>query len=182
MDCLKRESRKRRHEEYTTFSRKRKTQESAVPAPSKKSFRWSTYLPEKFNAIAAPVNLFINPFPTGPNRFQIGMKLEAIDPENCSLFCVCTIVDIQGYRLKLTFDGYEYMYDFWVNADSMDIFPPGWCTKTKRILQPPKGKTIDKFNWLQYLTECKAIAAQRALFTHLNVSLGTHNPFKVKDI
>ncbi|XP_014090068.2 lethal(3)malignant brain tumor-like protein 3 isoform X3 [Bactrocera oleae] len=179
LDCLKRESRKRRHEEYTTFSRKRKTQESAVPAPSKKSFRWSTYLPEKFNAIAAPVNLFINPFPTGPNRFQIGMKLEAIDPENCSLFCVCTIVDIQGYRLKLTFDGYEYMYDFWVNADSMDIFPPGWCTKTKRILQPPKGKTIDKFNWLQYLTECKAIAAQRALFTHLNVSLGTHNPFKI---
>ncbi|XP_019847762.2 uncharacterized protein LOC105231507 isoform X1 [Bactrocera dorsalis] len=179
LDCLKRESRKRRHEEYTTFSRKRKTQESNVPAPSKKSFRWSTYLPEKFNAIAAPVNLFINPFPTGPNRFQIGMKLEAIDPENCSLFCVCTIVDIQGYRLKLTFDGYEYMYDFWVNADSMDIFPPGWCAKTKRILQPPKGKTIDQFNWLQYLAECKAIAAQRALFTHLNVSLGTHNPFKI---
>ncbi|XP_028897394.2 lethal(3)malignant brain tumor-like protein 3 isoform X2 [Zeugodacus cucurbitae] len=179
LDCLKRESRKRRHEEYTTFSRKRKTQESYVPAPSKKSFRWSTYLPEKFNAIAAPVNLFINPFPTGPNRFQIGMKLEAIDPENCSLFCVCTIVDIQGYRLKLTFDGYEYMYDFWVNADSMDIFPPGWCAKTKRILQPPKGKTIDQFNWLSYLTECKSIAAQRALFTHLNASLGTHNPFKI---
>ncbi|XP_004519571.1 uncharacterized protein LOC101462021 isoform X1 [Ceratitis capitata] len=179
LDCLKRESRKRRHEEYTTVTRKRKTQESNVQVNSKKSFRWSTYLPEKFNAIAAPVNLFINPFPTGPNRFQIGMKLEAIDPENCSLFCVCTIVDIQGYRLKLTFDGYEYMYDFWVNADSMDIFPPGWCTKTKRVLQPPKGKSFNEFNWLSYLTECKAITAQRALFTHLNASLGTHNPFKI---
>ncbi|XP_054738977.1 uncharacterized protein LOC129245037 isoform X1 [Anastrepha obliqua] len=179
LDCLKRESRKRRHEEFSTVTRKRKTQETSAPVVSKKSFRWSTYLPEKFNAIAAPVNLFINPFPTGPNRFQIGMKLEAIDPENCSLFCVCTIVDIQGYRLKLTFDGFEYMYDFWVNADSMDIFPPGWCAKTKRVLQPPKGKTVEEFNWPAYLQECKAVAAQRMLFTHLNVSFGTHNPFKI---
>ncbi|XP_017473375.1 PREDICTED: lethal(3)malignant brain tumor-like protein 3 isoform X2 [Rhagoletis zephyria] len=179
LDCLKRESRKRRHEEFSTITRKRKNREISAQPISTKSFRWSTYLPEKFNAIAAPVNLFINPFPTGPNRFQIGMKLEAIDPENCSLFCVCTIVDIQGYRLKLTFDGCEYMYDFWVNADSMDIFPPGWCTKTKRVLQPPKGKTIEEFFWPAYLQECKAIAAQRILFTHLNASFGTHNPFKI---
>ncbi|XP_067614701.1 uncharacterized protein l(3)mbt [Eurosta solidaginis] len=182
LDCLKRDSRKRRNEEYLTAATKRRTtsQEAVITQLGcKKSFRWSTYLPEKFNAIAAPVNLFINPFPTGSNKFQIGMKLEAIDPENCSLFCVCTIVDIQGYRMKLTFDGYEYMYDFWVNADSMDIFPPGWCAKTKRILQPPKGKTAEEFSWSPYLIECKAIAAQRVLFTHLNASLGTHNPFKI---
>lgn len=78
----------------------------------------------------APTQLFSNPQPTTPNTFEIGQKLEAIDPQNSSLFSVCTIVDKCGYRIKLHFDGYMPAYDFWVNADSMNIFPAGWCSKT----------------------------------------------------
>ncbi|XP_046804911.1 uncharacterized protein LOC111686830 isoform X1 [Lucilia cuprina] len=146
----------------------------------KPKFRWSTYMNSNFTTMAAPISLFLNPFPTGPNNFTIGMKLEAIDPENCALFCVCTIIDIMGYRLKLSFDGYDNAYDFWLNADSMDIFPPGWCAKTNRILQPPKGITANKFNWGTYLNKEKAVPAPRYLFTHLNSSsLVPRNPFKV---
>ncbi|XP_037825759.1 uncharacterized protein LOC119613788 isoform X1 [Lucilia sericata] len=146
----------------------------------KPKFRWSTYMNSNFTTMAAPISLFLNPFPTGPNNFTIGMKLEAIDPENCALFCVCTIIDIMGYRLKLSFDGYDNAYDFWLNADSMDIFPPGWCAKTNRILQPPKGITANKFNWGAYLNKEKAVPAPRYLFTHLNSSsLVPRNPFKV---
>jgi len=54
------------------------------------------------------------------------MMLEAVDPQHQSLFCVCNIVDIQGYRLRLHLTGYSEIFDFWVNADSLDIFPPGW--------------------------------------------------------
>lgn len=32
--------------------------------------------------------------------------MEAIDPENQSLFCVVSIAEIQGWRLKLHFEGF----------------------------------------------------------------------------
>lgn len=82
----------------------------------------------------APPDLFVNAIPKTQNLFEIGQKLEAIDPENSSLFCVCTIVAKCGYRIKLRFDGYPAAYDFWTNADSMNIFPAGWCSKTGEIL------------------------------------------------
>ena len=58
------------------------------------------------------------------------MKLEAIDLENNFMLCVCTIMEKRGYQMQLTFDGYSCDYDFKVNADSLDIFPPGWSRKT----------------------------------------------------
>ncbi|EDW82940.2 uncharacterized protein Dwil_GK22590 [Drosophila willistoni] len=136
----------------------------------KKQFRWSEYLAKKGNDIAAPIHLFFNPFPINPNGFQRGMKVEAIDPENCSLFCVCTIAEVRGYRLKLHFDGYASMYDFYVNADSMDIFPPGWCYSTGRVLQAPKGYCSDRFSWSRYLIKVDGKPAPRHLFSHLNMS------------
>lgn len=188
--CLRRDRRKRQQRLEENPCILRKKQRSIVPSINSNppplayislpKFRWSSYLKANFTSIAAPISLFLNPFPTGPNNFKIGMKLEAIDPENCSLFCVCTVVDINGYRLKLSFDGYDSSYDFWLNADSMDIFPPGWCAKTNRILQPPKGISASKFNWGSYLNKEKAAAAPRHLFTHLNSSSMTpQNQFEV---
>lgn len=81
----------------------------------------------------APSELFVTAMPKTQNTFEIGQKLEAIDPQNSSLFCVCTIVEKCGYRIKLRFDGYPATYDFWVSADSMNIFPAGWCSKTGEI-------------------------------------------------
>lgn len=114
------------------------------------------------------MSLFQNPIPLTANNFQVGMKVEAIDPENLSLFCVCTVLEKKGYRLKLHFDGFDSIYDFWVNADSLDIFPPGWCEMTNRTLQPPKNFTDNEFNWDNYLSMEKAVAAPENLFAHLN--------------
>ncbi|KAH8383657.1 hypothetical protein KR009_009942 [Drosophila setifemur] len=147
----------------------------------RKPFRWSEYLKAKGRDAAAPIHLFLNPFPISPNGFERGMKLEAIDPENCSLFCVCTIAEVRGYRLKLSFDGYSSMYDFWVNADSQDIFPPGWCDETLRVLQAPNGYCSERFSWSRYLVKTGVKAAPRALFTHLNMTpqTGIRNGFVV---
>ncbi|XP_075146108.1 lethal (3) malignant brain tumor [Haematobia irritans] len=184
--CLKRDCRKRQREDQANIIRKkhRYLVNNNNPPPltyiAQPKFRWSNYLKANYTSMAAPISLFLNPFPTGPNNFKIGMKLEAIDPENCALFCVCTVVDINGYRLKLSFDGYDSSYDFWLNADSMDIFPPGWCAKTNRILQPPKGISASKFNWGAYLNREKGTSAPRHLFTHLNSSsLSPRNPFQI---
>lgn len=67
---------------------------------------------------------------------------------------------------RLHFDGYPENYDFWCNADSMDIFPMGWCEKHSHVLHPPPGYTIDNFNWLQYLKQTKATAAPKHLFAN----------------
>lgn len=63
------------------------------------------------------------------------MMLEAIDPQHQSLFCVSSIVDVQGYRLRIHLTGYSEMFDFWVNADSYEIFPPGWLVALHYLFQ-----------------------------------------------
>ncbi|XP_050072979.1 uncharacterized protein LOC126561076 [Anopheles maculipalpis] len=137
-------------------------------------FNWQQYL-KKINAEPAPTYLFgPKPYPLAgangavENLFRVGMKLEAIDPENSSLFCVCTVVEVRGYRLKLHFDGYSTEYDFWVNANSCDIFPPGFCRSTNRTLQPPASFIGQAFSWANYLHETNGIMPAKELFAHLN--------------
>lgn len=131
-------------------------------------FSWMKYL-EHTKAIAAPEKFFKE---IGPkNGFKRGMKLEAIDPVHPSIYSVVTITDIQGHRLRLHFDGYHEDYDFWVNSDSRDIFPPGWCEKSKRQLRLPIGFEQHNFSWPMYIRQHKAIAAPKNLFAHVsNVS------------
>ncbi|XP_068015499.1 lethal(3)malignant brain tumor-like protein 3 isoform X2 [Melanerpes formicivorus] len=140
----------------------------AVPG-KKKVWNWVSYL-EAERMPAAPLKLFreYQSFPQGRNGFKVGMKLEGLDPEHASRFCVLTVAEVQGYRMRLHFDGYPDSYDFWVNADSSDIHPIGWCEKTGHKLLPPKGFKEGEFNWTSYLKSCKAQAAPKSLFKTLN--------------
>ncbi|XP_029658722.1 lethal(3)malignant brain tumor-like protein 3 isoform X1 [Formica exsecta] len=134
----------------------------------KLGFSWPKYL-EHCKAKAAPVKLFKDPFPYSKNHFRVGMKLEGIDPERPSRYCVLTVVEVVGYRMRLHFDGYPENYDFWVNADSMNIFPAGWAEKNGKKLDPPKGYVTGNFNWNAYLKICKATAAAKNIFPNKSV-------------
>ncbi|XP_057258935.1 lethal(3)malignant brain tumor-like protein 3 isoform X4 [Pezoporus wallicus] len=135
----------------------------------KKVWNWVSYLEEE-RMPAAPLKLFreYQSFPQGRNGFKAGMKLEGLDPEHPSRFCVLTVAEVQGYRMRLHFDGYPECYDFWVNADSSDIHPVGWCEKTSHKLLPPKGFKEGEFSWTSYLKNCKAQAAPKSLFKTLS--------------
>lgn len=61
---------------------------------------------------------------------------------------------------------YPENYDFWTYADSLDIFPMGWCEKYGHVLRPPPGYSEDNFNWLQYLRATKSTAAPKHLFVN----------------
>ncbi|KAL1420716.1 hypothetical protein MTO96_004454 [Rhipicephalus appendiculatus] len=104
--------------------------------------------------------------PTVANGFRVGMKLEAVDPAHPSMFCVVTVAQVVGYRLRLHLDGYADVYDFWVNADCPDMYPAGWCERTHRKLHPPKGYTAEQFNWATYLRASRSQAAPRQLFAN----------------
>lgn len=45
---------------------------------------------------SAPKKLFDKPFPTEKNFFEVGHKLEGIDPEHEALFCVLTVIKVCG--------------------------------------------------------------------------------------
>ncbi|MBN3303607.1 LMBL3 protein, partial [Amia calva] len=111
----------------------------------KKSWSWASYL-EKEKAIAAPSKLFK-------------------EVNKHTVFCVL------GHRIRLHFDKYSDCYDFWVNANSADIHPVGWCEKTGHKLHPPKGMKEEDFNWQSYIKLCKAQAAPKALFENQNTTV-----------
>lgn len=94
----------------------------------------------------------------------------------------------KGYRLRLHFDGYSDSHDFWLNADSENLFHCGWCEKNGQKLRPPKHYELPTaqstssplpphhqtsaqpsthartFSWPQYLKFTSSVAAPRHLF------------------
>ncbi|XP_078236311.1 lethal(3)malignant brain tumor-like protein 4 isoform X3 [Pogona vitticeps] len=155
-----------------------KTVKQVIPG-KKNVWNWISYLEEE-RMPAAPLKLFkeYQSFPQNKNGFKVGMKLEGLDPEHPSLFCVLSVAEIQGYRMRLHFDGYSECYDFWVNADSPDIHPVGWCEKTGHKLLPPKGYKEGEFNWTSYLKNCKAQAAPKTFFKAMSTPV-TPSGFRV---
>ncbi|KAL4649096.1 lethal(3)malignant brain tumor-like protein 3 isoform X1 [Arapaima gigas] len=145
----------------------------------KKTWCWASYL-EQEKAIAAPLKLFKEhqSFPQSKNGFRVGMKLEGVDPEHPSMYCVLTVMEVSGHRIRLHFDKYSDCYDFWVNSNSPDIHPMGWCEKTGHKLHPPKGMKDEEFSWSSYLRQCKAQAAPKALFENQNTTV-TPSGFRI---
>uniref|UniRef100_A0A8C7VXY5 L3MBTL histone methyl-lysine binding protein 1b n=1 Tax=Oncorhynchus mykiss TaxID=8022 RepID=A0A8C7VXY5_ONCMY len=143
-----------------------------APPNKKRPWSWPSYMEEE-KAIAAPLKLFKEhqSFPQSRNAFKVGMKLEGLDPCHPSLFCVLSVAEIQGYRVRLHFDGYPECYDFWVNADTWDVKPAGWCEKMGHKLLLPKGCKDGEFNWNMYVKNCRGQLAPKHLFKSLNTSV-----------
>ncbi|XP_071430014.1 MBT domain-containing protein 1 isoform X4 [Pithys albifrons albifrons] len=105
---------------------------------AKLPFKWFDYLRET-DSIAAPVKLFNKEVPN--HGFQVGMKLEAVDLMEPRLVCVATVTRIIHRLLRIHFDGWEDEYDQWVDCESPDLYPVGWCQLTGYQLQPPAPQT-----------------------------------------
>ncbi|XP_048021590.1 LOW QUALITY PROTEIN: lethal(3)malignant brain tumor-like protein 4 [Megalobrama amblycephala] len=144
---------------------KMKNKVTSQVSGKKKPWSWDQYLEDE-RAEAAPLQLFteFQAFPNSRSGFKVGMRLEGIDPLHPSMFCVLSVAEVIGFRLRLRIDGYSECYDFWVNADSPDIKPAGWCESTGHKLHPPKGYKPNEFDWEKYLEACNAQAAPKNLF------------------
>ena len=81
--------------------------------------------------------------------FSPNMKLEAVDLIEPRLVCVATVRRHVGRLLLIHFDGWEDEFDQWVDHQSPDIYPVGWCELSGYSLQAPPppggpGKTADQ--------------------------------------
>lgn len=135
---------------------------------NREPFSWSSYL-EKENAVVAPPNAFKEILGKDPylttNPFLVGMAVEGVDPEHESLICPLFVAEIRGCRIRLSFCGYSECHDFWRNCDSPLIFPCGFCKRTNRILQPPKGCHIENFVWEEYAKSHRIYPAPKSCFS-----------------
>ncbi|XP_074832742.1 lethal(3)malignant brain tumor-like protein 3 isoform X2 [Carettochelys insculpta] len=113
-----------------------------------------------------------------PGKKMVWNWVSYLEEQQMSAAHVKLFKEVQGYRIRLHFDGYSEYYDFWVNADSPDIHPVGWCEKTGHKLLSPKGYKEGEFNWALYLKNCKAQAAPKNLFKTLSTPV-TPSVFRV---
>ncbi|XP_014249159.1 polycomb protein Sfmbt isoform X3 [Cimex lectularius] len=99
-----------------------------------KSFSWTEYLKET-DSRAAPAELFdIDPPEHG---FTIGQRLECADLMDPRLVCVATVARLVGRLIKVHFDGWEDEYDQWLDVQSPDMYPVGWCELVSHKLEEP---------------------------------------------
>ncbi|XP_068096309.1 lethal(3)malignant brain tumor-like protein 2 [Hyperolius riggenbachi] len=101
---------------------------------TKDNFSWESYL-KKTNSKAAPALLFSTE--CSNHGFEPGMKLEAVDLMEPSLVCVAAVKRVVHRLLRIHFDGWGDDYDQWVDCESPDIYPVGWCELTGYRLQSP---------------------------------------------
>ncbi|KAF2895362.1 hypothetical protein ILUMI_10816 [Ignelater luminosus] len=104
------------------------------------TFNWQNYL-RLTNNVAVSPNLF-NPY-VPIHGFVKGMKMEATDLMDPRLICVATIARVVGRLLKIHFDGWEDEYDQWLDCESSDIYPVGWCQSVGHKLEGPKCQTAN---------------------------------------
>ncbi|XP_068682638.1 lethal(3)malignant brain tumor-like protein 4 isoform X1 [Montipora foliosa] len=97
------------------------------------TFCWEEYL-RSTGSIAAPNQLFKT---RPPPSFRLGQKLEAVDRRNPSMVRAATVAEVNEYRLRIHFDGWDDLYDDWYESESLDLYPCGWCEKTGHPLETP---------------------------------------------
>jgi len=77
----------------------------------KESFDWDEYLSTTMSK-AAPESYFVKMEPASELGFEVGQKLEAIDPENEHQICAATITRILNHLLWVHLDCYERYFYF----------------------------------------------------------------------
>lgn len=88
--------------------------------------------------------------PQSENLFEVGMKLEAVNPENPNQICAATVTKVVSPLLWIHLDNHKKSVPSHIeHMHSHNIFPVGWCASNRFPLQPPKKvhksvKTVDK--------------------------------------
>jgi hypothetical protein len=75
-----------------------------------------------------------------PLEFTVNMAIETVDIVVPSLLRIAKVIDVKGNEIKILYNGFNPMYEYWVANDSPDIHPVGWSLKTNHPLEIPAGK------------------------------------------
>ncbi|CAF3520013.1 unnamed protein product [Rotaria sp. Silwood1] len=118
-------------------------------SPREEEHDWDSYLIET-NSEAAPASNFKQALIPPVNDFIVGEKLESIDPRNQDSWCIGTIIEKDGPRLRIRLDGTDDRNDFWRLVDSGDIRCYGTTAKLGGQIVPPLGFQLTSTRWTKY--------------------------------
>lgn len=110
------------------------------PFGHKGKFKWKSYL-KATNSQFAPVDLFYKD-PSVQNPFKVGMKIESVDLMNPKMVCVATVIAVVDRLIRVHFDGWEPEYDQWIDFESCNIYPVGFCQLVGLGLNEPGSLDI----------------------------------------
>lgn len=131
------------------------------------TFNWKDYIRKQGKGIAAGEEMFV---PREAINFRSNMKLEVVDPRNSSLIRPATVVSHKGHRVKLHLDGWPNDYCFWLEDDSPDLHPIGWCDATGYDLEPPPGFQMAKQKMPCPINGCRGIGNAKKSFMTVHAS------------
>lgn len=100
-------------------------------------FDWETYLRET-ESEPAPEDCFPERESAIDAGYEIGMRLEAVDPRDENIICAAHITKIMENLLWIKLDNFDDRRDHIVHTHSMQIFPVGWCESNHYPLKPPR--------------------------------------------
>jgi hypothetical protein len=66
------------------------------------------------------------------------MKIEAVDMMAPHLVCVATVAHLADNLIRIHFDGWGDDFEQWIDCQSTNIYPIGWCELVGYKLEPPK--------------------------------------------
>src|SRR5215510_43799 len=66
------------------------------------------------------------------------MKIEAVDMMAPHLVCVATVAQVAENLIRVHFDGWGDDFEQWIDCQSTNIYPVGWCELVGYKLEPPK--------------------------------------------
>lgn len=131
------------------------------------AFNWNEYICKQGTGEAACEELFA---PREPIGFKPNMRLEVVDPRNPSLIRPATVVTHKGHRVKLHLDGWPSDYCFWLEDDSPDLHPIGWCDATGHDLEPPPGFQISNQKMPCPVDGCRGIGNAKNVFKYFHAT------------
>lgn len=105
----------------------------------KKPFSWANYLRDT-NSKPVPESAFIR---CPLREFTINMVIEVVDLIVPSVIRTANIVDVRGDVIKICYEGFHISYAYWIEDDSPDIHPIGWCAKTNHPIEILSGKKLN---------------------------------------
>ncbi|GFS85109.1 scm-like with four MBT domains protein 2 [Nephila pilipes] len=141
---------------------------------------------EEAGKLPFPTHIFEPKIPLEKQVFKLGMKLEAVNPQNCAELCPATVTEIVNeYYFFVTIDEYPVELEtkcFICNSNTPFIFPIKWAEEHELELKTPKGYEVKnfKFSWDDYLQYCNAKAAPAEFFPLCFMNMGFETSMKLE--
>lgn len=125
--------------------------------------QWPMFVVSALQGATLAPNDCFKPEPREPkeNKFEVGMKLEAVDRKNPRLICPATVGAVKEDQILVMFDGWKGAFDYWCDFRSRDIFPVKWCQDSGHPLQPPGNKVPTKADKAKQMTAQSTVVSSK---------------------